>query len=237
MKSLKTLVFCLAIGMTVSGATALAQTGFSRLLPTWFTKSLSPEKPEVAPSTVEVSPALNSKSVTEVLAVNKCEEFKPYLEQSRAEMEKKNALEANACQLYKSWAKLWQESHCDANSYADAEALVCNEGYLLKADQMHVGAALLAVKTCGQIQQEYTTAMNWVQASFEACDYSMFAAGCDDLAESAALCESRACPGACTFRYPCSPESYKTLIRAIPNYFNNPARLDQCMENLRRSGI
>jgi len=235
-------ILTLSLAWTPAG---FAEGGFSQTVYSWFSKTFVPTPKEVTPANIEAKTELdqpiNKEKASDALTSSPCQEFKPFIDESKSEMEKKNSLETNACHLYKNWVKLWRENNCEAGSYADSGSLAC-PGDSLERAKLKEGianeAAVFAVKSCEKIQEEYTTEMNWIQASFEACDYTMFDAACAKLAASASECESRPCPQPCTFHYDsCTPDGFKTLIRAIPNYFNNPQRLDQCMDQLRRSGI
>jgi len=219
--------------MTVSPG-GISQTFMSHFWNKVFRQDLSVSKPQ-APADTGIT-AVRPEAV-QLLIPSKCETYRPYVEQAKVEMEKRNALEANACQLYKSWAELWRSSECDAQAFADAEAVQCPSTWA--ATRFEVGAqpSALMRPSCDEIFGKWQTTSNWAHAGIQACDYSLFETGCRPMAEAAEDCGAWQCQQNCTLKYACDAEGFKRLVSATPIYFNDPPRLQGCMDQLRRAGL
>lgn len=191
---------------------------------------------EAVPEAAPTAPSFRTDSM-QLISASKCEAYRPYVEQAKAEMEKRNELERNACQLYKGWAELWSSSNCDEQSFADAAALNCPSELGVTQYKAGVSASVLMRPSCEEIFQKWQTATNWVVASIQACDYSMFETGCRPMAEAAEDCGAWRCEQNCTLKYACDPASFKTQISVTPIYSGNPQRLQDCMNSLRRAGL
>lgn len=233
-----------ALGLIFLGLGAIAMAQDSKV--NFWNSLFRPTTKVTQPSVLSQPPQNNSylsdpstKSDTALLLApnRKCESFRPLIEEAKSEMEKKNDLERNACQLYKNWAELWRSSNCDAQDFADAESLTCPGvlgGYRADRDMQ---AMRFALPSCDEINKNWQTASQWTHGGIQACDYSMFETGCKPMAEAAEDCESRQCQQNCSFKYACDSESFKKLISATPIYFNDPPKLQACMEQLRRAGL
>ncbi|MCC6272781.1 MAG: hypothetical protein IT572_04895 [Deltaproteobacteria bacterium] len=223
-------------------ATAFSQTTFGSFWSKLFNRDSIVAKPEgtSVDSPLEAAPeaASFSSDAAPTLATSKCEGYRPYLEQAKAEMGKKNDLERNACQLYKSWAELWRASDCDAQAFADASAVQCSAALgSVRFDAAATNVSAIMRPSCDEIFGKWQTASNWTHAGIQACDYSLFETGCRPMAEAAEDCGAWQCAQNCTLKYACDPAGFKALISATPVYFNDPPRLQGCMENLRRAGL
>ncbi len=231
-------IFLAAIVLPSEG---ISQTSLSSFWSKVFRQDLSVTRPQAVPpapadTEIRAVTALRPEA-TQLLVPSKCETYRPYLEQAKAEMEKRNALEANACQLYKSWAELWRSSECDAQAFADAEAVQCPSPWA--ATRFEVGAqpSALMRPSCDEIFGKWQTSSNWAHAGIQACDYSLFETGCRPMAEAAEDCGDWQCQQNCNLKYACDAEGFKRLVSATPIYFNDPPRLQGCMDQLRRAGL
>ena len=204
--------------------------------PTWI-QDCGPASAKTPP---EVVAPVAAAAPAPVPTADKCPGYKSYIDQAKAEMGKKNDLQPNACQLYKSWAQLWKDSNCDAATYADAETVECPGGIIYSGAVDRVSAVdtvRVVRKSCDEIFSQWQTDTNWVSAGIQACDYSAFEVGCKPMAEAANDCETYKCTQNCTLKYACDPENFKRLLSVTPIYFNDPPRLQKCLDQLRRTGL
>ena len=183
------------------------------------------------------NPSAKSDAVGLLAPNGKCETFRPLIEEAKSEMEKKNDLERNACQLYKNWVQLWRASECDSQEFTEAESLTCPSGLGAYRVDRGLQAMPLRIPSCDEIFTKWQTSSQWAHAGIQACDYSLFETGCKPMADAAEDCGDWQCTQNCSFKYGCDPASFKQLIAATPIYFNDSARLQGCLDQLRRSGI
>lgn len=233
------------LGLFVSAfpaSEAFTQITFGSFWSKLFKQDSAVTRPEATSTEPAVEAAPTGTSLrtdpAPTLATSKCETYRPYLVQAKAEMEKKNDLERNACQLYKGWVELWLASDCDAQAFADAETVQCPAPLgAVRFDAAARNTSAFLKPSCDEIFGKWQTSSNWTHAGIQACDYSLFETGCRPMAEAAEDCGAWQCAQNCTLKYACDPAGFKALVSATPVYFNDPPKLQGCMENLRRAGL
>ncbi len=232
--------FAAFLAAMVLSSEGISQTFMSNFWNKVFRQDLSVSKPRAvppAPTDTGFTAATSVRpEVVQLFAASKCETYRPFVEQAKAEMEKRNTLEGNACQLYKSWAELWRSSECDAQAFADAEAVQCPSTWGASFEARNQPSVLIR-PSCDEIFGKWQTSSNWAHAGIQACDYSLFETGCRPMADAAEDCGAWQCQQNCTLKYACDAEGFKRLVSATPIYFNDPPRLQGCMDQLRRAGL